>query len=186
MLTIVTHPNEILRTRASAIADPLSQEMKTLGREMVETMRFADGVGLAGPQVSQKKRICIIRSTCVDYKDISADQRKQIKSLLKKDSELVLIIPKFVMRGKVQVWGEEGCLSIPGVYGDVERASAIQLEALSSLGEALSFIAGHFFARVIQHEVDHLDGILFIDKARNLKIDHAYTPSYRLNFLEKT
>ncbi len=186
MLTIVTHPNDILHTRASAITVPFAHDIKTLAREMVETMRFADGVGLAGPQVSFKKRICIIRGACVDYKEISADQKKQIKSLLQKDSDLVLINPKIVLRSKEREWGEEGCLSIPGVYGEVERARTIELSALASDGEALSFMAWHFFARVIQHEVDHLDGILFIDKARNLKMDHAYIPSYRLNFLGKT
>lgn len=186
MLTIVTHPNDLLRTRASAIAVPLSQDIKTLAREMVETMRFADGVGFAGPQVGRLDRICIIRSSCVEYEKISASQKKQIKNFLKKDGELVLINPKIVLRSKELEWGEEGCLSIPAVYGEVERARTIQLEALSSLGEALSFIAGHFFARVIQHEVDHLDGILFIDKARNVKMDHTYIPRYRLNFLDKT
>ena len=186
MLTIVTHPNDVLRTRASSIAVPFSQDIKTLAGEMVETMRFADGVGLAGPQVGRLNRICIIRSACVDYKEVSPSQKKQIKSLLKNDSDLVLINPKIVLRGKEREWGEEGCLSIPGVYGEVERARAIQLSALSSIGEELSFTAGHFFARVIQHEVDHLDGILFIDKARNVKTDHAYIPCYRLNFLDKT
>ena len=183
MLTIITHPNDILRIRASRIEVPLSPDVITLGSEMIETMRSADGVGLAGPQVGQSQRICIIRSGCVEYKDIHDEEKKQIKDLLKKDGDLVLINPKIVKRSKVCEWGEEGCLSIPWVYGEVERACTINVEAISSLSEPISFIAWNFFARVIQHEVDHLDGILFIDKAKNAKVDNNYTPRYRLNFI---
>ncbi|OIP79717.1 MAG: peptide deformylase [Parcubacteria group bacterium CG08_land_8_20_14_0_20_48_21] len=115
--------------------------------DMEETMYATDGVGIAASQIGENIRVALV-----------TDERKK----------LFLINPKIIWSSWRKVWGEEGCLSVPGLFGMVRRASSIRVTALNTEGADHTFDAKGFFARVIQHELDHLDGILFIDRAKDL------------------
>ena len=155
MLKIITLPNEILRKRSKEVDRKfvLLKKTQKLIEEMLITMKTADGVGLAAPQVGGSIRLCVINQT--------AD-----KINLKND--LVLINPVWKKTSIKKDVMEEGCLSVPKTYGKVKRYIKIKVEALNEKGEPISFLASDLLARVIQHEVDHLDGVLFIDKAKDI------------------
>lgn len=155
MLSIITLPDEILRKRSKEVDREfvLLKKTQKLIEEMIVTMKTADGVGLAAPQVGESIRLCMINQT--------ADETN-----LKND--LVLINPVWKKMSIKKAIMEEGCLSVPKTYGKVKRYVKIKIDALNEKGEKISFIASGLLARVIQHEVDHLDGILFIDKAKNI------------------
>lgn len=149
MLKIVIHPNSILRKKSEKIKDPLSLDIQKLIPEMIKTMIAKDGVGLAAPQIGKNIRMIIVRY---------------------KDNNLVIINPKIIKKSLLKEWDEEGCLSVPGIFGDVKRCKKITIKYLDELGKEKKLSAEGLLARIIQHEIDHLDGILFIDKAKNLKI----------------
>lgn len=122
--------------------------IQKLIQEMIKTMRSANGIGLAAPQVGQLVRVAVIH--------------KQADRSLKRD--LVLINPELSQPSATEVDFEEGCLSIPDVYGFVMRPETIQLTAYDVQGKIYTIDATGLLARVIQHEVDHLNGRLFIDR----------------------
>ncbi len=154
MLDIVTLPAENLRKKSKEIdLDFLaSKETQKLIDEMIPKMYESDGIGLAAPQVGNNIRICIIG--------------KEADKKLKED--LVLVNPTWEKTSKKKNSDTEGCLSVPHTFGKVIRYNNIAVEALDRHGKKLSFDAKKFLARVIQHEVDHLDGILFVDKATEI------------------
>ncbi len=135
------HP--ALRKKTQEVKKINSAVMKLID-DMVETMRLADGVGLAANQVGVPKRILV-----------AADGEEKV---------YVLINPRLESKEGEEI-GLEGCLSVPGDYGEVPRASKIALTALDRAGKELRFEAEGLLARILQHEMDHLDGILFTDKA---------------------
>ncbi|MFC1509289.1 peptide deformylase [Candidatus Omnitrophota bacterium] len=147
-LNIKVYPDPILRRKASLIAKVGKEEQK-LAYNMIETMRDSDGVGLAGPQVGIGKRIIVMED--VDNK-----------------SALVFINPRIVKKkGRSRFC--EGCLSMPGITNDVIRPSSVVVEAINLDGDAIKIDAKGLLARILQHEIDHLDGILFIDRINFLK-----------------
>lgn len=152
---IITDPNPILHTRSADIdpASILTPEMQMFVLDMIETMYVEDGVGLAAVQVGKSLQLCVIA------KDFAMGKKK----------DLCLINPSWTKLSIKKNWDEEGCLSVPGVYGKVQRYSHIKVKALNEKGEPLEFEAKDFFARVIQHECDHLNGTLFIEKAKDLR-----------------
>lgn len=154
VLNITVDPNPILHIKSEpvVIEDLKKGKLKKLISDMIETMYARDGLGLAAPQVGASLQICTIAK---DFTD-------------KKKSDLVLINPKWEKASILKVWDEEGCLSVPKLYGQVKRFKKIKVTAFDHLGEQIQFIAENLFARVIQHEVDHLNGILFIEKAKDL------------------
>jgi len=154
LLEIKINPDEILRRTAKNIpAGGFNGEViRHLAADMIETMYAKDGVGLAAPQAGKSIRLCVIA------KNFTADQKK----------DLILINPKWEKAGILREWGDEGCLSVPDIYGQVKRYRKIKVEALDENGKPLKFLAENFFARIVQHEIDHLNGILFIDKAKGL------------------
>ncbi len=149
MLQIITNPNPILRKKSLKIKEKeiLSDEIQALIPEMVETMLKKDGVGLAGPQVGKNIRIIAIRH---------------------KNGNLVIFNPQIKKRSFSKEWGEEGCLSVPGKFGNVKRNKKVTLSYLNEKAENKVMEAEGLLARIIQHEIDHLDGILFIDKAKEI------------------
>lgn len=148
MLDIITNPNPILRKKAVKIDDPLSSDIQKLIPEMIETMLKKDGVGLAAPQIGQSIRLITVHH---------------------KDKELVMINPQFTKKSLVKEIDEEGCLSVPNVFGDVKRCKRVTVKYIDENGKEQKLSGEGLLARVIQHEVDHLDGILFIDKAKDLR-----------------
>lgn len=148
MLKIITNPHPLLRQKARPVADILSAENQLLSRKMAETMLLADGVGLAAPQVGKSLRL------------IAVNHQNEV---------LIMFNPRLFKKSLLKEWGEEGCLSVPDKYGEVKRHKKISVEFQDRNGKIRSLVARGLLARVIQHEVDHLDGILFIDKVRNLQ-----------------
>ena len=147
MLDIFTIGAEVLRIKAVPV-ERFDEELATLVGHMFETMKLGKGVGLAAPQVGLGHRLFVMQ--------IDGDKQR------------VFINPEIVETSVELVSFEEGCLSIPGVYADLERPAEIRVQAWNERGRRFVLGADGFLARVIQHELDHLDGALFIDKARNL------------------
>lgn len=164
-LPITMLPTGSLRERSRELtkAEILSPEIQTLITDMVPAMYENDGIGLAAPQVGVNVRLCIIGKDA-----LHRDKRPESTPFDPKQKDLVLINPAYQKLNKKFTKDDEGCLSVPGYYGDVKRHQEIYVTALSETGEPLEFAAKNFFARVIQHEVDHLNGILFIDRAPDL------------------
>jgi peptide deformylase len=150
VLTVRRYGDPVLRRKAQPIA-ALSSETRRLINDMTETMYHLIGIGLAAPQVGISLRLIVVD----DGEGGGATP---------------LLNPIITAMGG-RVLGEEGCLSLPGIFGDVERAEWVRVEATDGEGEPLSFEARGLRARVIQHEIDHLDGILFIDRLDKLSRD---------------
>lgn len=148
-LEILHFPDPRLRTRAKPVAT-VDDQLRRLVDDMLETMYAAPGIGLAATQVNVHKRVIVI--------DLSKEQ----------DQPLVLINPEIVEQRGVEEM-EEGCLSVPGVYERVERADQIKVRALGRDGQAFDLEADGLLAVCIQHEIDHLDGKLFVDYLSPLK-----------------
>lgn len=147
ILKILTIPEPSLRQKSAAIKPVEILKLKPLILNMVETMYAADGVGLAAPQIGKNIRLAIIG------KEGTPDKK-----------DWVLINPKIVKHSWKRIKDEEGCLSVPEVKKQVARFAKITIKALDAQGQPLNFQAENLFARVIQHEIDHLDGILITDK----------------------
>jgi peptide deformylase len=141
---------DVLRARAAEVTE-IDEELRALVRDMFDTMRDAEGIGLAGPQVGVPRRVIV-----VDFGE-------------KGSGPFALVNPRVVEATPRSEKAEEGCLSIPGVSGVVERAAEVVVEGLDENGEAVTLRAGGLLARCLQHEIDHLDGILFIDRLPPLK-----------------
>ena len=141
---------EVLRRRAGEIAE-IDDDLRALVRDMFETMYDAEGIGLAGPQVGVDRRVIVV------------DLREE------GSTPIALVNPRVVDAAKVTERAEEGCLSIPGVAGIVERPERVTVEGLSETGDPVRISAEGLLARCLQHEIDHLDGILFVDRLSPLK-----------------
>ncbi|WP_144392458.1 peptide deformylase [Pleionea sediminis] len=149
ILEILEYPDPRLRTKAEPVED-FGPDLQRQIDNMFETMYQAPGIGLAATQVDYHKQLIVI--------DISNEQ----------DSPLVLINPKITDKRGVEE-REEGCLSFPGVYAKVERADEVTVEALNREGEAIKIDADDLLAVCIQHEIDHIEGRLFVDYLSPLK-----------------
>lgn len=165
-LPIVTLPSSNLRERSTELTrtEILDPKMQQFIADMVPAMYGDDGIGLAAPQVDCNIRVCIIGKEAINSKE--RPEKTAGKKSDKKD--LVLINPVYQKLSKKFTSDTEGCLSVPGYYGTVKRYAHIYVTALNEKGETIEFEAKDFFARVIQHEVDHLNGTLFIDRATDL------------------
>ncbi len=152
-LPIWSYFNTVQRALLTETAQPIhvsgigQPTMQKLIDDMLITMKQAKGIGLAAPQIGQSIRLAVISG--------EIDERVE---------PYVLINPVLQVAGTTQVEGEEGCLSIPGVFGMVPRAATISLKAFDRLGQPWSMDAHELLARVIQHEVDHLNGVLFLER----------------------
>ncbi|ENQ3106657.1 peptide deformylase [Bacillus sp. 491mf] len=142
-LEIVKHPNEVLETPCERVIN-FDKKLVKLLKDMHETMLIADGVGLAAPQVGVSMQVAVV--------DIDDDNGK-----------IELINPVILEKRGEQV-GPEGCLSFPGLFGDVTRAEYIKVRAQNRRGKVYLLEADGFLARAIQHEIDHLHGVLFTSK----------------------
>lgn len=149
LLEILHHPDPRLRKKSVEIKT-VDDTIKQLINNMLDTMYAAPGVGLAAPQINQAIRLIVV--------DVSEE----------KNQALALINPKIIERDGVQN-SEEGCLSVPGFYEPVERSAHIKVNALDRAGEKIQFEAEDMLAVCIQHEIDHLDGKLFVDYLSSMK-----------------
>lgn len=153
-LTILEFPDERLRTKAAPV-EAVDDEVRRLVDDMLETMYDARGIGLAATQVDVHRRIIVI--------DVSDDQSQP----------LVLINPEYTPIGEEREPMQEGCLSIPEYYAEVPRALRVHLKALDRNGQPYEMEADGLLAHCIQHENDHLEGVLFVDYLSPLKRDRV-------------
>jgi peptide deformylase len=144
---IVKHPDPVLRERAQEVTK-FNANLHKLLDDMAETMYDADGVGLAAPQVGILKRVIVVDA---------GDEQGLIE----------LVNPEIVLREGEQL-GPEGCLSIPGLQGDVRRAQKVVVKGQDRNGNPVQYEGTDLLARAFQHEVDHLNGVLFIDLAESV------------------
>jgi peptide deformylase len=152
--SIVKYGEPVLETASDPVTEFDTPELAELVSDMWETMYAAKGVGLAAPQVGVSKRISVI--------DISVGEREEDK--------IVIINPQIVFKDGSQT-GEEGCLSIPGFREPVTRANRVKVVAKNVKGETVELEGEELLARAFQHEIDHLNGILFISHLSTLKRD---------------
>lgn len=152
--TIVTTPDPVLRRKARKITT-FDKNLQVLIDDMIETMREAPGVGLAAPQVGVSERLIV-----VEYGD---DEDETVPKKL-----YVVVNPEIVTTSEEKVEGVEACLSIPQMAGEVERHEKIVVKGLNRHGQPVKLKLEDWVARIFQHEIDHLDGVLFTDRASRI------------------
>jgi len=146
---IYVYPEEVLRGRSEEVKD-IDGEIKTLSEDMLQTMYHGIGIGLAAPQIGVQKRVIVV--------DISEDGKQPV----------ILINPEIVEKEGI-IRSDEGCLSVPGFREIVNRNAQVLVKAIDINGNPLEIEAEGLLSRCIQHEIDHLDGILFIDHLSRIK-----------------
>ncbi|WP_455172105.1 peptide deformylase [Azospirillum largimobile] len=157
VLPIARMGNPVLRKIAEPIADPTDPAVARLAADMIATMLDAPGVGLAAPQISESRRIIVFR--------VPADRGEG-----EEVANTVLVNPVIEPLSDDKVRGWEGCLSIPGLRGLVPRYRRIRYRGYGLDGARIEREASGFHARVVQHEVDHLDGVLYLDRMDDLRL----------------
>ena len=152
---IVTPPNPTLRQRAQKVRR-ITPEIAQLIDDLIDTMRVAPGVGLAAPQIDVGLRVIV-----VEYAEVCEDEDAP-----EKPPKLYTVInPEITRTSKDRVLGNEACLSLPGYFGEVERNERVTVKGLNRHGQDFKLKANGWLARIFQHEIDHIEGILYIDRA---------------------
>ena len=157
-LELKLYPDPILRKKCEPV-EKFTPEIKELISVMLAMMKAKNGIGLAGPQVGAPKQIIVIGA------------------IPNVTEPMGLINPKIIEKGGGKEFGEEGCLSIPGIYEKVGRAKIVEVSGITPEGKKITVDAEDLFARVFQHEIDHLSGVLFPDRMnllRRIKIYRKY------------
>jgi peptide deformylase len=149
---IITLPDPILRRKAKPVTrfDP---DLQRLVDDMIETMRVAPGVGLAAPQVGESIRLIVVEYPMDDEKE---DAPKKL---------FAVVNPEIKEISAETEMGIEGCLSLPGLHGEVERALEVRVTGRTRRGQPIKIKAKGWLARIFQHEIDHLEGVVFTDRA---------------------
>jgi len=166
ILTILEFPDERLRKKA-AVVKTVDDKIKKLVDDMLETMYESKGVGLAATQVDVHQRIIVI--------DVSEE----------KDDPLFLINPEIIEKDGIKE-SEEGCLSVPGFFEKVKRAEHVRVKALNREGQSFEFVARDLLAVCVQHEMDHLNGKLFVDYISSLKRQRIKKKLEKIHKMEKS
>ncbi len=162
LLPIVKFGHPVLRKKGAPI-ERITPEITQLIEDMFETMEDASGVGLAAQQVGRALQLTVIDVRAVEDRPWTLEPGSQ-PSEVPATLPLVLINPQVTPVGEHQVKGPEGCLSFPEIFEDISRFDSVEVTALDRNGKKIAFKAGGLLARAVQHEVDHLNGILFIDR----------------------
>jgi len=155
LLEITTIPDPILRRKAQPVTR-IKDETRELIDNMVETMRVAPGVGLAAPQVGVSQRVIVVEYTTNEEDE---DSPKKL---------FMVINPELKVLDDNSEMGIEGCLSLPGLLGEVDRAIKVSVKGLNHQGNPIRIKADGWLARIFQHEIDHLNGIVFTDRASRI------------------
>lgn len=153
-LTIRKNPDPILRVKTVKVKDPLAKDVQELISSMVETMYSANGVGLAATQVGSNLRLCVIETEGVLY---------------------VIINPQITAKSKNKIISEEGCLSFPGKFFPISRHKEVQIRYINEDGKPSKLKGRDLLARAIQHEIDHLDGVLITDRIKKSRLPKKET-----------
>jgi len=155
VLDIVTLPDKILRERTLPVTR-FDEELQQLIDDMIETMREAPGVGLAAPQIGQSIKLTVIETLAeIDEEGNEIEESRDL---------YVIANPEIVWTSRESVNGIEGCLSIPGYVGEVDRFESIRVRAQDRYGKKIKLRLHDWTARIFQHEIDHLNGVLYIDR----------------------
>ena len=154
LINIVTVPDPVLRRKAHKVT-AFDKDFQTLVDDMIETLRDAPGVGLAAPQVGISEQLIVI-----EYGD---DEDETVPKKL-----FVVANPEIIQTSETIVEGLEGCLSVPDLVGNVDRFESIVVKGLNRHGKPIKIKAQDWLARIFQHEIDHLNGILFTDRTDNV------------------
>jgi peptide deformylase len=160
---IIHVPHPALRKKAAIVSD-FGSDLQILVDDLITTLRDNSGAGLAAPQIDESKQVILV--------EFGSDEDEEIPPTL-----YVAVNPKVTRFSRETIIGAEGCLSIPGLMGEVERAQDIVVEAQDRHGEALKLRLSGWVARIFQHEIDHLNGILFTDHTPDVwETDEEYKP----------
>jgi peptide deformylase len=154
LLEIKTFPDDVLRHQAEPVED-FNEELHKLVEDMVETMRDAPGVGLAAPQIGVSKQLIVV--------EFGDEEDEEVPKQL-----FIVANPEIIRKSKDSVKGIEGCLSVPGVVGEVERSTVVTVSGQDKFGKKIKIRAQGWLARIFQHEIDHVNGMLYTDRAENL------------------
>ena len=159
-LLITEFGNPVLHKKARRVAkkDLTTMHFKKLATDMLYTMRRTQGVGIAAPQVGVSKRLAILEM-----------RPTPTRPNMKRKGPLVIINPRILAYGKARVNGWEGCLSLPGIRGKVPRAKTLLVEYMNDDGEVVRERVSGFWARIFQHETDHLHGIGYFERMKDLR-----------------
>lgn len=160
LMEITVVPEPVLRRKAQKVTN-FGPELQVLIDDMIETMREAPGVGLAAPQVNVPLRVVVVEYGEEDDDEEEGDEKKPPKLY-------ALVNPEIQRSSKETVMGVEGCLSIPGFAGDVERSTEVVVKGYNRRGQPVRIKAKGWLARIFQHEIDHLEGVLFTDRAQRV------------------
>ena len=163
---IITLPDPVLRRKAKPITK-FDKHLQTLIDDMLETMRDAPGVGLAAPQINVLQQLAVIEYAEGEDEDDEVEEGAEPKPKPKKKL-FIIINPEIVKASEEKVFGVEGCLSVPGLIGEVERHEALHVKALNRHGKPVKLKVDGWMARIFQHEIDHLNGVLFTDLAKEV------------------
>ncbi len=158
---IVTVPDPVLRRKAQKVTK-FDDKLQALIDDMVETMREAPGVGLAAPQIGVLEQIIV-----VEYFEKEEDEEREDSEAAPKRL-YVVVNPEITRTSPETISGAEGCLSIPGYLGDVERFEAVTVKGQNRRGQPVTLKLKDWTARIFQHEIDHLNGVLFTDLATKI------------------
>ena len=177
ILKIARMGHPVLARRAAPVPDPTAPAIQRLVADMIETMRDAQGAGLAAPQVHVPLRVVVFQAPgerndprLSENTGLSEDPELSENERFEAEAPLtVLINPEITVLDKSLEGGWEGCLSVPGLRGFVERPRAIRYSGFDTQGRKLERIARGFHARVVQHECDHIEGILYPQRMRDMK-----------------
>ena len=168
-MKIITLPDPILKKKCEPIID-VNNEIKELLDDMLKTMYAAPGIGLAAPQIGINKRLIVMdvspRPGLKRYQEENSEKKEEFKP-----NPIQMINPEITWISKEKDTDEEGCLSIPGIMANVTRPSSCKVKYLDKNGESKELHAEGLLARCIQHEADHINGVLFIDHLSKTKKD---------------
>lgn len=159
ILKIARMGHPVLRHKAEPVADPTAPEVRQLVSDMIETMKDAGGTGLAAPQVHVAARVVVYMVSAARLKD--GEEEVPLTALVN---------PVLTPIGTEKTYGWEGCLSVPGLTGLVPRHEAVRLQAITPRGDVIDKTVSGFHARVLQHEIDHLDGKLYPQRMDDLSL----------------
>lgn len=151
---IFTFSDEVLRQQAQTVQQ-FDKELEILIDDMIETMREAPGVGLAAPQIGVSKRVIVV--------EFGHEEDETIPKRL-----YAVVNPEIISMSEETVQGIEGCLSVPGYVGEVDRAKVVTVKGQNPQGKTIKIRAQGWLARIFQHEIDHVNGVLYTDRADNI------------------
>jgi peptide deformylase len=181
ILPILTYPDQRLREIAQSV-DKVTPEVQKLVQDMLETMNKAKGIGLAAPQVAQLIRLIVIDIRRPPEPD---EDDQELTELEKKVTFPLVLINPVITKGLGKTSYEEGCLSVPGYYEEVSRYNWVQVEALDRSGKKFVLETDGLLAICVQHEMDHLEGKLFIDRISFVKSNKIKNKIKKLGYPAK-